>query len=119
MTNERSGSEPSTEFIELEHADRLATTILGFAAGPDAVRSLKPIQWENGADAVYAPYFSGAETYDQWFGSLTLDTIPSGQRAYIGLGTRLVGKEEININSEERINRAIRGMSAGLNNSAD
>jgi heat shock protein HtpX len=101
--------------VLMPEPDQQARTLLEHHFGADTMNQLKPIAWESVAEHVYTGTWTRmAQHYREWFGTLTTDGIPSGKPAYIQMGSRLVGKEEININSEERIERAVQLMTAGL-----
>ncbi len=99
----------------LADLDRHAEALLRHNVGDDAVRQLQPITWDQVGTTVYErQWHEIAGTYGSWFGDVTVDRLPVGQQAYIALGSRLVGKDEVNVNSEERIARAAHLFTAGL-----
>ena len=76
---------------------------------------LHPIDWPQVGKVVYLRHWEDvARANSECYGALTVDQMPAGRKAYITLGGRLVGKEEVNIDAEERIERAIQVMTAGL-----
>jgi len=82
--------------------------------GSDAISQMKPIAWESVPQQVYAGTWTRlADRYRQWFGTMTMDQIPSGKRPYSEMGARLEQTGEI-IDSEQRIGRAVQLMTAGL-----
>lgn len=47
-------------------------------------------------------------------GALTMEALPSGQRAYVDMGSRLVRQEEGDVGDEVRIERATHVLTAGV-----
>ena len=107
-------SEAPTEAL-IEGPEQQARVLFEAVIGPDAADQLKAIPWEAVAESVYVERWRRiVNDFREWFGTLTIDQIPSGKAPYIEMGSRLVGREEVNINSDQRIGRAIQVMSAGL-----
>jgi hypothetical protein len=101
----------------VEGPEQQARVLFEAVIGPDAADQLKAIPWEAVAESVYVERWRRiVNNFSDWFGTLTTDQIPSGKGPYIEMGSRLVGREEVNINSDERIGRAIQVMTAGLGN---
>jgi Zn-dependent protease with chaperone function len=105
----------SSDIIRLDDPERLASAVLAATVGDDAVRALKPIEWEDAADTVYKPQFEKlAEGCEGWYGAMTVDTLPSGRSAYIDLGSSLIRNEELNMSDEARVECAIQVLTAGM-----
>lgn len=89
--------------------------LLAHVWGKDAVGKLRPIGWDAVGEAVYGARWKALATqHVSWLSRFTAERIPFDKRDLIGLGSELVKRTEININSEERIGRAAHVLSAGL-----
>jgi Zn-dependent protease with chaperone function len=99
----------------LAQVDVHAKALLRHTLGSDLMGRLKPIAWKDVGEAVYLQrWHQMGRNYAGWFGTRTVGQIPSGQEAFIQLGSELVGQDEVNVNSEERIHRATQLLTAGL-----
>jgi hypothetical protein len=99
----------------LAQLDVHARALLRFALGEDVMARLKPIAWNEVGDAVYVRRWQDlTKYYASWFGTRTVDTIPSGQAAFTQLGSKLVGREEEGVDAAARAGRTVQLFTAGL-----
>ena len=99
----------------LGNADLQARLLLEHSAGDDQIRQLNEIRWEDVAEKIYADQWSQiAKAHAQWFGSLTVDNLPAGKRAYADMGKKLRNEGEMLVGSDEALPRAVHVMIAGL-----
>ena len=95
--------------------DGQARSLVEFALGPEAVRKLKPIDWNLVGESVFAQRWREiVRTHSAWLSQLTADSLPSDRRAWIQLGSGLVGKDETNVSSDDRVARAVYLCGAGI-----
>ncbi|HVQ15481.1 MAG TPA: hypothetical protein VMS40_17895, partial [Vicinamibacterales bacterium] len=93
--------------------EQMARDLFEYRAG-DSFRKLRAIEWNDVGASVYAELWSRAATARaEWFGTLTIDQLPSGKRAYEDMGKALKGKMDISP-SEERIAHAAQMMTVGV-----
>jgi len=95
--------------------DGRARALLEQAAGSEALQALKPIGWEQVAEAVYEKRWRDtAARHAKWLGTFVADRLPVARGDFIGPGSDLVGRGEENVNSEERVARAAYVLGTGL-----
>ena len=92
-----------------------ARALLEFAFGQDAVRRLKAIDWSLVGESVFASRWRAlAKSQSKWLGRHRADTIPSGTRAFIRLGSSLVQGGELDVSTDERVARATYVLAVGI-----
>ena len=95
-------------------SERKGRELLERGVGSDSMRQFRDIQWKDVGTAVYAEIWKRmTAAHADWFGTTTIDQLPSGKRAYEDLGRMLRGKMDIS-SSEERIGSAVYMMTAGI-----
>ena len=95
-------------------SERKGRELLERGVGSDSMRQFRDIQWKDLGTAVYAEIWKRmTAAHADWFGTTTIDQLPSGKRAYEDLGRMLRGKMDIS-SSEERIGSAVYMMTAGI-----
>jgi len=95
--------------------DQHAHLLAEFALGRDAIRKLKPIDWNVVGESVFAVRWREvARSHANWLSQLTADSLPGDKHAWIQLGSGLVGAEEENVNSADRIGRAVSLAAVGI-----
>jgi hypothetical protein len=95
--------------------DKLALILVEFAVGRDVFRKLKPIAWNLVGESVFAVGWRDvAKTHSKWLSRITADSLPSDKRAWIQLGSGLVRSDEQNVNSDDRIGRAVYLCAVGI-----
>jgi heat shock protein HtpX len=98
----------------LSDSEQKARELLELGVGSDSMRQLRDIQWKDVGTTVYAEIWKRMTArHADWFGTTTIDQLPSGKRAYEDLGRQFRGKMNIS-SSEERIETAARMMAAGI-----
>jgi hypothetical protein len=103
------GSESAAVLIG--DSDEQASALLEFALGRATFDTLKPIEWSAVGHSVFAERWRQiAASHAQWLSRLTVEAVPTGKHAFIGLGSDLVRPDEENVNSDERV---ARGLCAG------
>ena len=99
----------------LAHTETEARLLLEHSAGPDSIRQLNAIRWEDVGKSVYARDWQRiADAHAQWFGALTLGTLPAGKKPYSELGASLKNPDEELVDSQDRLSRAAFVMIAGV-----
>lgn len=107
-------SSPAAALIN--NPDALGRAVLAHAVGAETVARLKAVAWDVVGSVVYAPKWRDSIDYHRaWLAPLRVDALPTGPAGYITLGSKLVGRDETNVNAEERIGRAVQmiGMALG------
>lgn len=95
--------------------DKHARSLVEFAWGRETVEKLKPIHWNVVGETVFASHWRAtAKHYSKWLGKFSADTVPSGQHAFIHIGSGLVRSDELNVNSGDRIARATHLLAVGI-----
>ena len=101
--------------LALPDPDKHSRTLLGYVLGQEGVERLQPIAWNEVGPMVYVRSWDQMIShFAKWFGAMTPEQMPIGKPAFIRKGSDLVGPHEINVNSDERIRRAIHVLTAGL-----
>jgi Zn-dependent protease with chaperone function len=101
--------------ILITEPEKQARALVEFAWGREAIGKLKPIDWAMVGDSVFAVRWREiAENQSQWLSRFTADALPVGKHAFIRLGSELVGSDEQNVNSENRIARAVHLFAVGI-----
>jgi Zn-dependent protease with chaperone function len=110
VTDVRDGALPL-----LPNPEKEARLLLEHDAGADSIGQLNAIRWEDVGESIYARDWQlMASAHAQWFGALTLGTLPAGKKPYIELGTSLKNPGEDLVDSQDRLARAAFVMIAGL-----
>jgi heat shock protein HtpX len=95
--------------------DKYAQLLAEFALGRDEIRKLKPIDWNVVGESVFAVRWREvARTHANWLSQVTADSLPCDKRGWIQLGSGLVGSDEENVNSDDRIGRAVSLAAVGI-----
>jgi len=95
--------------------DKQARSLVEFAWGRETVGRLKPIAWNVVGETVFASHWRAtAKNYSKWLGQFSADTVPSGQHAFIHIGSGLVRSDELDVNSGDRIARATYLLAVGI-----
>jgi heat shock protein HtpX len=95
--------------------DKQARSLVEFAWGRETVERLKPIDWNVVGETVFASEWrTTAKKYSKWLGQFSADSLPSGQHAFIHIGSGLVRSDELNVNSGDRIARATYLLAVGI-----
>ncbi len=99
----------------MDDLERLGRALLEHAVGAETVSRLKPVGWDAVGSTVYGPQWHAMiDRHRGWLATLRADTLPIGPAGYITLGSALVGRDEMNVNSDERIARAVRLIATGM-----
>ena len=99
----------------VDSVDRQSRILLEFAFGSETVGKLKPITWDLVGESVLAVRWRDVATaHSRWLSQLTADSLPVGKRPWIQLGSGLVQRDELNVNSDERIGRAVYLCAVGV-----
>ena len=107
-------TEPAAAAL-LGNPDAHTRALLEAVAGADAVRKLKPIEWDAVGPTVYTTRWRElAQRHAAWLSRFTTDTLPAGTEAFIHAGSGLVRAEEQNVNGEERAARAAQVIGVAL-----
>jgi hypothetical protein len=107
------GSESAAVLIG--DSDEQASALLEFALGRATFDTLKPIEWSAVGHSVFAERWRQiAASHAQWLSRLTVEAVPTGKHAFIGLGSDLVRPDEENVNSDERVARAAYVLGVGI-----
>lgn len=116
LAHEASPPDESVPAVSLvDDPDTLGRALLEHAIGVENVAALKSVTWDVVGPAVYEPQWQAmVEHHRTWLTPLRVDGLPSGPSSFITLGSELVGRQEININSEERIRRAVQVIAMAL-----
>ena len=76
---------------------------------------MKAIDWNVVGESVIAVRWRDvAKSHSAWLSRVTADLVASGQHQFIRLGSELVGSGEQNVNSGERIGRAVFVVATGI-----
>ncbi len=98
-------TEPAAALVG--NADAHARALLEAVAGADAIRKLKPIEWDAVGTAVYANRWRElVQQHWGWLGRFTTHTLPAGKDGFITAGTDLPGTDQESLNGDERAARA-------------
>jgi heat shock protein HtpX len=105
--------EPASSLIG--DVDKHAKLLAEFALGQDEIRKLKPIDWNVVGESVFAVRWREiARAHANWLSQVTADSLPWDKRGWIQLGSGLVGSQEENVNSDDRIGRAVSIAAVGI-----
>jgi len=107
------GAPPASTLIK--DTDQQARALLAFAFGAEPIAALKAIDWNVVGESVIAVRWRDvAKSHSAWLSRFTADVVASGQHQFIRLGSELVGSGEQNVNSGERIERAVFVFATGI-----
>lgn len=107
--------DPAPALTLIDAPEPLARELLQQMIGEENVAGLKAVTWDDLGAAMWAPqWMAVAERYKAFLGPIRADALPSGSGPYITLGSKLVDRTEINVNSDERIRRAVQVLSIAL-----
>lgn len=99
----------------LKNPEKHARLLLEHNAGPDSIRQLNAIQWEDVGDSIYAKEWHHiADTFATALAALTIGTLPAGKKAYAELGKELKNKGQAFVDADERLGRAAYVISSAL-----
>jgi Zn-dependent protease with chaperone function len=105
--------EPAVALIG--NPSNLARALVEFALGPDATSKLAPIAWNLVGESVFAKEWREVvRSHSQWLSRFSADGLPVGKHAFIRVGSDLVRSDELNVNSEARIARAVNLFAGAL-----
>jgi len=106
-------SSPAAELVN--DPDALGLALLQHAIGAETVSGLKAVAWDVVGTVVYEPQWHAmVERHRTWLAPMRADALAIGSGGFITLGSGLVARDEINVNSEERIGRAIQVIGIAL-----
>lgn len=98
----------------LGDAEPWVRTLLAYYNGEDAIASLRPVDWKDTGSVVFAAQWEGlVQRFESWFGSITVEQIPTGKDDYARRGESLIDSGQI-ADKKQRTLAAMRVMSAGL-----
>lgn len=100
----------------IDNLEALAQSLLAFVASPDAVKNLKPAEWDDVGELVYGANWR--TTCQQFAGSLalfTIDALPTNEAEAVEAGRRLVlpGKPRL-VDRDDARQRAVEVLTAAL-----
>jgi len=106
-------TEPAVTLVG--NADAQGRALLEVVAGADAIRKLKPIEWDAVGTAVYAARWRElVHRHCAWLGRFTTHTLPSGKDGFITAGTDLVRADQESLNGDERAARAAQLLAVSI-----
>jgi heat shock protein HtpX len=113
IEQEKESTEPAA--VLLGNPDAHTRALLEAVAGADAVKQLKPIEWDQVGLTVYTTRWRElVHRHSAWLSRFTTDTLPAGKDAFIHAGSDLVRAEEPNITGDERAGRAAQVIGVAL-----
>ena len=99
----------------IKDTDQQARALLAFAFGEEPIAALKAIDWNVVGESVIAVGWRDiAKSHSAWLSRFTADAVVGGQHQFIRLGSELVGSGEQNVNSGDRIERAVIVLATGI-----
>jgi heat shock protein HtpX len=107
--------DPTPALSLIDESESLGRELLHTMIGEEQVAGLKAVAWDDLGGVVWAPqWMAFTEQHKAFLRPIHADALPSGPGRYITLGSKLVDSTEINVNSDERIRRAVQVLSIAL-----
>jgi Zn-dependent protease with chaperone function len=96
----------------IDEPESLGRDLLQRMIGEENVAGLKAVAWDELGALMWTPQWMGiTQHYQAFLRPIHADALPTGSGPYITLGSQLVERSEINVNSDERIRRAVQVLS--------
>jgi Zn-dependent protease with chaperone function len=104
-----------TGSLPLDDLDQLAGSALEFDLGPRESTALKPIEWDAVGKTIWDPSLRLLlKTHGNRLGPIGAEDVRPGTTFFLTLGNKLVGPEEGDVPTEDRVERAIQLLTAAI-----